>query len=116
MLKESTGYRVGQVRVVFSLPPSSGTPIPPERLAYVEWFSKFASPESNHGMHKLKRSSQGGDHIASIIPVSSIRRSVHLFPKFGPTVPKDWTAENVLEKCGTFYLNPFVDRNMYFIS
>jgi hypothetical protein len=99
---------------VFSLP-VDGTQDPTERLAYVEWFSKFTLPESDHGMHKLKRSVQAGGRVASIIPVSSIRRSVHLFPKFGQEVPEDWTSDNVLEWCSTFYLNPFVDRNMYFI-
>lgn len=105
---------MGQIRVVFSLPAGKAQ-APSERLAYVEWFSKFTLPEANHGMHKLKRSMQDGHRIASVIPVSSIRRSTHLFPKFGPVVPEEWTSDNVLEKCSTFYLNPFVDRNMYFI-
>ena len=110
----SIGYRVGQIRVVFSLPEDEAR-APSERLAYVEWFSKFASPESDHGMHKLKRSVEGGTRVASIIPVSSIRRSAHLFPRFGRVIPENWTSNNVLEDCSTFYLNPFVDRNMYFI-
>jgi hypothetical protein len=114
MLKKLVGYRVGQVRVVFSLP-ANETQTPSERLAYIKWFSKFTFPENNHGMHKLKHSVQDSDRVASIIPVSSIRRSAHLFPKFGRVVPEDWTSENVLEKCNTFYLNPFVDMNMYFI-
>jgi len=106
---------VGQIRVVFSLPGDEAQ-VPPERLAYVEWFSEFTSPESDHGMHKLKRSMEGGARVASIIPVSSIRRSVHLFPRFGRMrVPENWTSHNVLENCNTFYLNPFVDRHMHFI-
>ena len=100
--------------MVFSLPAGDAAEAPSERLAYVEWFSVFTSPESDHGMHKLKRSMKGGERVASIIPVSSIRRSVHLFPKFGREVPEDWTSDNVLEKCGTLYLNPFADRHMYF--
>ena len=99
--------------MVFSLPVNTSSP--PEHLAYVEWFSKFSTPESNHQMYRVKHSIQNGERVASVIPVSSIRRSVHLFPKFGRVVPDDWTSENVLEKCSTFYLNPFVDRNMYFI-
>ena len=101
--------------MVFSLPEDEAQ-VPSERLTYVKWFSKFTHPESDHGMHKLTHSMvQGGDRLASIIPISSIWHSVHLFPKFGQTVPKDWTSDNVLEKCSTFYLNPFADRNMYFI-
>ena len=108
------GYRVGQVRVIFTLPDSLDV-ISSERLAYIEWFSKFTAPDSNHRMFKLNRSLEDGERIASIVPISSIRRSVHLFPKFGPSVPEGWSSDNVLEKCATFYLNPFTDRHMYFI-
>lgn len=82
---------MGQIRVVFSLPTDQAR-VPSERLAYVEWFSNFTLPESDHGMYKLKRSIEDGERVASIIPVSSIRRSVHLFPKFGREVPDDWTS------------------------
>ncbi|KAJ7845646.1 hypothetical protein B0H14DRAFT_2357986, partial [Mycena olivaceomarginata] len=42
--------------------------------------------------------------IASIIPVENIRRSVHLFPQFGLSAPRDWTCQNVAEKCNKFML------------
>ena len=99
---------------MFSLPGGEAQG-PSERLAYIEWFSEFAPPESGHGMHRLKRSARGSEHVASVVPVSSIRRSAHLFPKFSCAVPDDWTSDNVLEKCSIFYLNPFSDRNMYFV-
>ena len=105
-------YQVAQVRVIFALPDN-----PNERLAYVEWFGKFSAPVPHHGMLKLNRQlSNNTDRIVSIVPISSIRRSVHLFPKFGLKVPEDWTSANVLEKCTTFYLNQFSDRNLYYIS
>jgi len=87
-----------------------------EHLAYIEWFTAFVAPDPNHGMLKVNRQLDGTDHVASIVPISSIRCSVHLFPKFGLKVPEDWTSENVLEKCNTFYLNQFSDRNMYYIT
>ncbi|KAJ7681291.1 hypothetical protein B0H17DRAFT_1138586 [Mycena rosella] len=101
------GYRVGQVRVVFSLSKRVLAWMfphekPPKHLAYVEWFSKFPnSPERHHKMYKISRPNEC---FASIIPVGNIRRSVHLFPNFGPVVPREWTSQNVLELCKKFYL------------
>ena len=108
------GYRVGQVRVIFTLPDSVDG-VPSEHLAYIEWFSTFTTASDDHGMFRLNRCLEDGERVASIVPVSKIRRSVHFFPKFGPAVPEGWSANNVLEKCTTFYLNPFTDRHMYFI-
>ncbi|KAJ7655439.1 hypothetical protein B0H17DRAFT_1214018 [Mycena rosella] len=102
------GYRVGQVRVVFSLTERALKHLfpnerPHHHLAYVEWFSKFPSaPEPNHAMYKISRPAE---HSATIIPVANIRRSVQLFPEFGPIAPRDWTSQNVLERCRKFY-NP----------
>ncbi|KAJ7029499.1 hypothetical protein C8F04DRAFT_899571, partial [Mycena alexandri] len=65
-------------------------------LAYVEWFSPFtAHPEPHHLMYKVKRSMKEGQRIATIVPLESIRRSVHLLPKFGPMAPPHWTSSNV---------------------
>jgi hypothetical protein len=113
------GYRVGQVRVVFSLPKRTKNLLPdnvqwPEHLAYVEWFTKFsAAPEAHHKMYKISRSFIHGDRLVSIVPVTNISRSVHLFPKFGSKVPREWTSCNVLDICPTFFVNSFSDKPMY---
>ncbi|KAF8808922.1 hypothetical protein BYT27DRAFT_7095434, partial [Phlegmacium glaucopus] len=49
----------------------------------------------------------------SIIPISLIRSSVHLFPKFGPQVPTSWSSSTVLEYATSFYVNALSDWFLY---
>ena len=93
----------------------------PSHLAYIEWFTPFErAPGNNHLMHLVKCSLSpiGGGVpqqkcLASIIPVDSIHRSVHLIPKFGPVAPRSWTSANILEECTTFFVNSLTDRHTY---
>ena len=65
-------------------------------------------------MYKVTRLLKDGKRVASIIPVSTIYRSVHLVPKFGDLDATDeWTSSNVLDECSTFYVNSFTDRHTY---
>jgi hypothetical protein len=116
------GLRVAQVQAIFSIPEaaisklfsSTSNPTPPKHLAYVEWFSQFPTqPREVHGMYKIKRSYKDGHRHASVIDVKSIYRSAHLIPKFGSSVPREWSSFNVLEECHTFYVNCFTDRHTY---
>ncbi|KAF7374211.1 hypothetical protein MSAN_00303300 [Mycena sanguinolenta] len=123
IINDGSGKLTGvtaQVRVVFSLTSRHIEDLfrpgchPPKHLAYVEWFTPFAAqPEPPHLMYKLKRSLKDGERLASIIPLDNIRRSIHLFPKFGAVAPEYWTSSNVLEECSTFYVNCFTDRHGY---
>ncbi|KAJ7841520.1 hypothetical protein B0H14DRAFT_3694203 [Mycena olivaceomarginata] len=108
----TTGYRIAQVRVIFSLadrlarlifPPNI---IPPKHLAYPQ-------PEQHHLMYRISRTIKDSDRFASIIPVDNIRRSIHLFPKFSAVAPVEWKSHNVLDRCPVFFANPWTDRHMY---
>ena len=56
---------------------------------------------------------QEGRRRATIIPLDAILCSVHLFPHFGPVTPRDWNSFTVLERCNSFYINPFTDLHNY---
>ncbi|KAH9838221.1 uncharacterized protein C8Q71DRAFT_704950, partial [Rhodofomes roseus] len=115
------GYRVGQVRVIFSLSKKAhqmvfkDDPDAPSHLVYLEWFSRFKpQPEANHLFYRVQRShTHDGFRVAAIVPLQSLQRSVHLIPKFGAEKPPEWTSENVLDLCDTFYANSFTDRHTY---
>ncbi|KAG1850514.1 hypothetical protein C8R48DRAFT_750112 [Suillus tomentosus] len=117
VINDLKGFSVGQVRVIFSLPPKSlqllfppTVNIPPH-LAYIEWFTPFPSaPDRNNGLYKLSRLMRGGDRVSSIVPVGDIMRSIHLIPKFGDSAPREWTSETVLEDCNVFWVNSYIDR------
>ncbi|KAI0683319.1 hypothetical protein BC835DRAFT_1536434 [Cytidiella melzeri] len=115
------GYHVGRVRLVFSLPPAARRLLfthesaVPTHLAYVEWYTKLQPrPEADHLLYKiLPLVDDCGDPICSIVAVKDIRQSAHLFPKFGPSAPSEWTSSNVLDLCQTFYINSFSNKFMY---
>ena len=119
----SQGHCIVQVRVVFEIPDkviqqvfTSPETIPPQHLAYVEWFSPIPMTHgSNHQMHQVTRLRNNGQQRASIIPIDSILCSVHLLPVFGPQKPQAWNTFNVLELCNSFYVNPFSDRDNYLV-
>ena len=112
-----SGYRVGQVRAVFKLPASAcgrfGT-LQSKHLAYIEWFSPFTHmPEPHHGLRKVSRELSSSLRESEIIEVSRIRQSIHLFPCFSGAWRSSWTTETVLERCDTYLLNSFQNRQSY---
>ncbi|KAF9032528.1 hypothetical protein BDZ89DRAFT_1100996 [Hymenopellis radicata] len=115
------GYRIAQVRLVFTLTPGmmkrvfNGIPRSdwPTHMAYVCWFTAFGCPDPDSSLYSVSRCETDGGYIASVVDVRLIERSVHLFPRFGRVAPRAWTSSNVLEKCKSFYLNSYSDRHMY---
>ena len=56
---------------------------------------------------------EDGNCPARIISATDILRSASLFPKFGPSVPQEWTSDSVLNDCSVFYVNSFSDPHLY---
>ena len=115
-----SGYRIAQVHVVFELPNRvipevfSTLDTPPKHLVYVEWFTSLpARPDPKHGMYRVSRLTENGQQSASVISIESIICSVHLIPQFGPVMPQGWNSFTVLERCNTFYVNPFANVHSY---
>ncbi|KAF8171158.1 hypothetical protein BJ912DRAFT_860648, partial [Pholiota molesta] len=84
-------------------------------LAYVDWFTPFtrAHFDCSTKMFRIARLMNGGDRVASIVPLATIRASVQLLPKFGPVAAADWRSSSVLDVSPYFYVNPFSDRFVY---
>ncbi|KAJ7467254.1 hypothetical protein B0H11DRAFT_2159564 [Mycena galericulata] len=108
-----SGYRIAQVRVVFTLPTRLAKTIFPHECCSSKIFGIRRVPERHHLMYKVSRVIKNGDRLGSIIPVNNTRRSVHLLPKFGPIAPPEWKSHNVLDKCPIFFANPGTDRHIY---
>ena len=86
----------------------------PDYLAYVEWFTTPQQQRSaGHTLYRVRRSLQGTDRLASVVPLASIRRSAQLMPNYGRKVPAHWSHHTVLDSCPSFYINPYSDRHAF---
>ena len=88
-----------------------------EYWAYVEWFSQFRpNPEPDSQLYRVSRLRQSnGQPVASIIPVSDLIQSIHLFPLFGSTIPCEWSSGTSLSNASTFLVNSFTDVGTYLL-
>lgn len=113
MFNISTGFRVAQIRAIFTLPDSFSIPEP---LVYVKMFTspQREDPIANIGMYRVRREMRGGIHSARVVPLSLVYRSINLLPMFGGRGSGwNWTSANVLEKCGVFYVNRYLDEHSF---
>ncbi|CDO74667.1 hypothetical protein BN946_scf184828.g7 [Trametes cinnabarina] len=113
------GYRVGHVRLIFSLPPAlqrlrPHAANPFSHLAYLELYTPFAAkPAQPSGLYKVAKSYRGMKRRAVVVPVDRIFRSCHLLPVCDRAIDRSWSSETVLDECDIMYLNTFSDHHMY---
>ena len=115
----TTGYCAARIRCIFSLPPTAVASWFPqgfrhEHLAYVERYTPFRQSafEKDSRMYGISPpTSEGGVQKSSAIPVTLMRESLHLFPKFGAAAPTSWKSSSVLDRASIFFrktlLRPF---------
>lgn len=110
-----TGYRVAQVRLLFSLRFSDkNNPLHGVPLAYVHWFSD-PKKDKDIRMYRVTRAVKNKRPIGAVIPVDSISRFVQLIPYFGSNAMREpmMSFRNSMDICEFFYINPFADRETF---
>jgi Plavaka transposase len=106
------GIVVAQLRVIFRIPTYLADY--PSPLAYVELFTGTQVLATNVRMYQVHRAhNRDNRRKAVVIRLDRIRSGCMLFPKFGRQIPLTWTRENVLEECGTFYINHYRDMHSF---
>lgn len=115
--------RIGRLKVIFKIPNQGNNAsifnLPSTPLAYVEWYSMLTeSAHADHLMYQLTCLKKRMDDTipGCIVPLSHIRQSCHLIPKFSSeltSTEKSWNAVNVLDKASTFYLNNWCTSYSY---
>ncbi|PIL28797.1 hypothetical protein GSI_08841 [Ganoderma sinense ZZ0214-1] len=106
------GVCAARIRVIFHLPSHLG--YTPHALLYVQWFRPFRGPEQHSGLYTTSHSTSNKARRHSIVSASTLLRSCHLIPKYGPDdVDPDWTTDTVLDAPTDFFLNTYIDFAMF---
>ncbi|KAF9245631.1 Zn-finger domain-containing protein [Melanogaster broomeanus] len=108
------GLRMAQIRAIFKLPPQFGRYTQARPLAYVEWFTPFRGLDPIVGMYQVSRSTRHHHRNAAVVHVDEIVRPCHLIPKMGREIDHHWTSHNVYELANEFFLNDFIDLDLFF--
>ncbi|KAJ4479710.1 hypothetical protein C8J55DRAFT_455705 [Lentinula edodes] len=108
------GLQAARVYLLFRLPLHIGSY--PHPLAYVRWFKPFNSaPVEDSLLFKLSYSTRMRERHCSIIPVTRIMQTCHLYPNFGRSVNPLWTSHQILDQAPSFYLNPYLRHRDFYL-
>ena len=111
------GYCVAQLRAIFTLSPHLKTYQKP--VAYIKYFLPFTRQHHGSNLSAVKQSYKANNNCeAAVISLDSIRCSCHLIPNFGSKARAnaEWTSDNILEECNSFFLNPYISREFFQMS
>ncbi|KEP45881.1 hypothetical protein V565_233860, partial [Rhizoctonia solani 123E] len=108
-------YRPARVRVIFRLPDQIRH-VYPGHLAFVELFNYCsANPVEPTGLFTTNHSNHEGRRVTAIIPLSSVRMTCHLAPKFTAAEQNDYISlrSDTLSTYSKFFINIFSSYFMY---
>ncbi|KAG8723819.1 hypothetical protein FRC09_001646 [Ceratobasidium sp. 395] len=102
-------YRVARVRAIFEIPDRYD--LYKGELVYVEMFNEIPPrPEALIGLFTSTRSIQSGSRITAVFPLSKLRLTCHLVPRYRTfhIKPDEILYHvDVLQLCETFFINVF---------
>ena len=98
----------------FEVPAHLRRPTIPSHLVYIDWFTRFRSPDRDSHLYSVTRSYRSNVPVAEIIPITSIVSACYLTPKFGTKFhPAQWNSDNVLEECKAFFLTKHINLDTF---
>ncbi|KIN96960.1 hypothetical protein M404DRAFT_161760, partial [Pisolithus tinctorius Marx 270] len=103
--------QVAQVRVIFKLPDYFGNYLHP--LIYVEWFTALHHHDPASGLYIVTRSTRHHHPNVAIISADRIVHVCHLQAQCMKEINADWSVDNVLDRAATFYVNSYIDLDMF---
>ncbi|KAI6096530.1 hypothetical protein EDD16DRAFT_1773567 [Pisolithus croceorrhizus] len=98
----ANNVQIAQVWVIFNIPHHLGSY--PHPLAYVKWFTALQQHNPVSGLFIITHSTQNCCHNVSIISVDCTCRR---------EISSKWTADSVIEKATSFYVNSYIDLDMF---
>ncbi|KAI0342945.1 hypothetical protein BDW22DRAFT_1439756 [Trametopsis cervina] len=111
------GLTVGRVRAIFRIPETlhQHAQTLDNPFVYIEWFSRFHKYDIDSGSFSVVPSQRNHRRRVSIIPITDIVRTCHLIPHWGRVMDTTWTQANVLDRCKSFYVNPYLRHSDFVI-
>jgi len=116
----SIGMRVARLRLIFKVSEVYERALfgddSPGALAFIEWFTPPPrQTDPVNGMHMVTRCRNiQGEPECAIVELVDVRRACHLMPKFGrQDVARAITSESILDNFDDFFLNKWIDKDMY---
>ena len=97
------GLHVGEIKVIFTLPPRLGNF--PHPLLYIHWFRPLQTLDVVLQAFRIAKSSRQHGPNAVVLPANLLLRPCHLIPCF--------SRQRVRDDVDEFYLNRYIDLDLF---